>query len=404
MMNESIDKKIALFVMPNFYKHAKRMGGDRIEIFFNSDLFFSKVIIISIGDNSSRKQFGTLTVIELKTNNYRPRISYWFYKMFGYKCNFYKKVISIAREFKVDILIQRYGGIIVHGVPIVIAAKKLNLPSVVTVQNAYDESRFYSSHGFKRFARTIVEEPIERFVLANTNKIWIVSKYLSKYVSKYGDFNNKTTAIYNKTDERILYSIPKSSDKKVVDKIFSNIIFSDNVFLSVGRLIPQKNYEIMIKAFEYYLKLGNEGTYLIVGQGPELVKHQDYIKKNGLCKNIIIITDYLNIIQLGLLLKKSNALLFCSLFEGQGRVVYESLAFGTPVIGSDLGPIPEMLRHKSNGFLVNPFSIKDITRGLLEFTIEKKKYNSEFCQNSAKRFFIDHINKKEVTFYSEIFN
>jgi glycosyltransferase involved in cell wall biosynthesis len=37
-------------------------------------------------------------------------------------------------------------------------------------------------------------------------------------------------------------------------------------------------------------------------------------------------------------------------------VIFEALAAGVPVVGSDLGGIPEMVRHEENGLLVEPSS------------------------------------------------
>ena len=392
--------------MPDFYRHAERMGWNRIEDFYNPEQSFKEVIIISMGKNNSQKKIGTLTIINLTIANYHPRISYWMYTFFGVKCNFYNEVIKYSEEFKVNLIVQRYGGIIMHGMPVIIAAKELNLPSVITVQNSYDEDRLYSSGKTRRILRNLLETSIEKYVLLKATKIWIVSDFLNKYVSIYGNYRDKTTTIYNKTVDDFLYEKEKSEDIEVVNKIFSRIDITEqhNLFLSVGRLIPQKNYGKMIEAFQKYLNSGYDGIYIIIGQGVELEKQLKYIEENNLAKNIFIIEKYLNIRQLGILYRRVNALLFCSLSEGQGRVVYEALAFGTPVIGSNCGPIPEMLVHKKNGYLVNPNSVDEITNGLIDLSINKSNWDSGVCIQSAKKFFIDPINKQESEFYKSILN
>jgi glycosyltransferase involved in cell wall biosynthesis len=43
-----------------------------------------------------------------------------------------------------------------------------------------------------------------------------------------------------------------------------------------------------------------------------------------------------------------------SFFEGMGRVLLEAMAMGIPVIGSNVGGIPDLVRHGSEGLLVPP--------------------------------------------------
>ena len=51
---------------------------------------------------------------------------------------------------------------------------------------------------------------------------------------------------------------------------------------------------------------------------------------------------------------EASVLVIPSLSEGLGRVIFEAMACGTPVIGSRVGGIPELITDTVTGFLVPP--------------------------------------------------
>ena len=66
------------------------------------------------------------------------------------------------------------------------------------------------------------------------------------------------------------------------------------------------------------------------------------------------------------LLCRSRLLVVPSRSEPQGVVVLEALASGTPVIGSNVGGIPDMIRDGENGWLVRPQNSDDLRRAILK--------------------------------------
>jgi len=60
-----------------------------------------------------------------------------------------------------------------------------------------------------------------------------------------------------------------------------------------------------------------------------------------------------------------------SLAEAFGYVVMEALSCGTPVVGFDVGGIPDMISHKENGYLAKYKDAADVTTGI-QFCLKNK--------------------------------
>lgn len=60
-----------------------------------------------------------------------------------------------------------------------------------------------------------------------------------------------------------------------------------------------------------------------------------------------------------------------SLAEAFGYVIFEALNCGTPVVGFDIGGIPDMIKHKQNGYLAKYKDAEDIVEGIT-FCLQNK--------------------------------
>ena len=66
------------------------------------------------------------------------------------------------------------------------------------------------------------------------------------------------------------------------------------------------------------------------------------------------------------LYRRASAFVMPSLVEAFGVVFLEAMACGTPVIGTQVGGIPELIRHGENGLLVSPDNPVELAMAILE--------------------------------------
>ena len=164
-------------------------------------------------------------------------------------------------------------------------------------------------------------------------------------------------------------------------------------FLYVGTLSKYKGVHVLINAFK---KLEFDNIKLhIIGKG----KYKDELKKIASSDQRIIFHGFVPDEELMRLYQKANITVVPSIwYDNSPVVIYESLMNGTPVLGSRIGGIPELVEDGYNGFLFeagNADELKKVLENLIE-NPSKLKRLEEGAFESVKKYDMDeHIRNLE---------
>ena len=162
-------------------------------------------------------------------------------------------------------------------------------------------------------------------------------------------------------------------------------------FLYVGLLIPLKGVDLLLRAFASIAEAFPKAQLLIIGRAEDRQCAQSLAQQT---KELDLVSrvDFKEPLpqrELALQMAQSEALVLPSRSEGLGRVVFEAMACGTPVIGSRVGGIGEMILDGDNGLLFPSDDSEALAihlRWLLE-NPEQSDRMGERARNFAKRFF-----------------
>ena len=101
----------------------------------------------------------------------------------------------------------------------------------------------------------------------------------------------------------------------------------------------------------------------------------------------------------------ANIVIMPSLYESFGKVAIEAMACETPVIASNIGGLPEIIDHNSDGILVNVGSVEQIA-----LSVKKLLSDCEMTRTIGQRgrkkvlakFTWDKIAKRSLKYYNEL--
>jgi phosphatidylinositol alpha-1,6-mannosyltransferase len=143
------------------------------------------------------------------------------------------------------------------------------------------------------------------------------------------------------------------------------------VLLSVGRHVPRKKFDLVIKAVHTIKQSGSSLNlkYYLVGEGKETSNLKKLIKDLSL-ENEVILLGRISTEKRNKFFKLSDLFLMPSVtekdnIEGFGIVFLEANYFKVPVIGSATGGVVDAIINKKTGFLVIPNNLEDLIEKIL---------------------------------------
>ena len=182
---------------------------------------------------------------------------------------------------------------------------------------------------------------LTEFLMPRVSDHCVAVSRTTKYrlINLLGVRESKITVIPNGVDEALLRSRPTQKES--------------NTILYVGRLEPHKRVELLISAFKR-LRQDMACKLLIIGDGSQYRNLTGLVSREHL--DDVCFLGTLERQRLVHVLQSASVLVLPSLYEGQGIVLLEAMAAGTPVIAvsSTQSAVREVVIDGFNGLLADP--------------------------------------------------
>lgn len=137
------------------------------------------------------------------------------------------------------------------------------------------------------------------------------------------------------------------------------------LIVSVGRLIEKKGFPFLLQAAAILAGRGLQFELVIVGDGPLRDELERLVGGLGLRERVVF-AGQLTQEQLAHVYRRADVFCLASIVakdgdrDGLPNVILEAMAYGVPVVASNLSAIPEAIIHEETGLLVPPGSPSEL--------------------------------------------
>jgi N-acetyl-alpha-D-glucosaminyl L-malate synthase BshA len=241
------------------------------------------------------------------------------------------KMAEVGRERRLDVFHVHYA--IPHAITGFLAQEMLGpeAPRLITTLHGTDITLVGQDRSFFE---------ITRFGIERSQGVTAVSEFLKKMTVDEFEVRNPIEAIPNFVDLS-LYA-PRHRDRSALAGP------GDQVLLHVSNFRPVKRVVDVVRIFE---RVNREvpSVLLMVGEGPERASAQALARRLGVADRVRFMgrQDHIEDI-----LAMADVFLLPSELESFGLSALEAMASAVPVVGSDAGGLPEVVKHTETGFLL----------------------------------------------------
>jgi len=243
-------------------------------------------------------------------------------------------------------------GVMLSGYSAILLKRLFHIPVVLHIHGGDLNIYSSSSYLYKNIYDATVSESDK--IIVNSNDI------KNKLLSLTGVIEDKVTVLSPGVSYDIFYPI---DFKKLKSHQNSYNIDPDSIVLFfAGNAIKRKGLDILLTALSHLqIEQLNKITLIICSNGPEVEKTRNRLNQIPNLNNSTIFLNKVSQSELNILYNIATLFIFPSREEPLGLVGLEALACGTPVIGSNVGGIPEYI-NSDNGYLFDPNKPKDLSR------------------------------------------
>lgn len=261
-----------------------------------------------------------------------------------------------------------------------------NLCPVLNSNRKYDLSNLVFKIKKKYYSKNITVVAPSKWLknCASSSELF----YNSKVVNIPYALNNDIFKSYNKMDIRNLFKIRK--DKFIV--LFGAVNATGD---------KRKGYKYLKEAIELLIKNNIIDNLEIVVFGANHCKNIETSKVTY--RYIDKIDDEHKLAQI---YSMSDVFVIPSLEDNLPNTILESLSCETPVVGFNIGGIPDLVEHKVNGYLAKYKSAEDLAQGI--YWIYKNNKNNWLGKNGRDKIVKNYSNaviaKQYIDLYKSLLN
>jgi len=212
----------------------------------------------------------------------------------------------------------------------------------------------HSEHG-----RVLPDSPrrmtVQRWFLSFTDGAFAVSDRLRRdLVHHLRVPERRFEVIYNGVDEGRIANADRSRARQSLGATDGEIVIG-----SVGRLVPVKNYALLLRGFS---RVAGPVRLVLIGEGPERASLEALAATTGIAARTHLLGHREDVAEL---LVGLDIFVLPSFSEGMSNTVLEAMAAGVPIVASNVGGNSEIIQDGLSGLLFESENEPELTDRLV---------------------------------------
>lgn len=241
-----------------------------------------------------------------------------------------------VKEIKKYDLVLAYDYHIRNAIKLELACIRNKVPYIMNLDGAFIRKNF-------------LKNLIKRYLVTHASGYFASGSHAAEYFKYFGADESKIYYHpFTSLHEEEILKIPVSKKEKNIYKKKLGLP-SEKMVLTIGQFIYRKGFDILLEAWSK--ELDEKYTLVIVGGGEEEIQYKDYISKHGL--NNVYLVGFKQKKEIFKYYKAADLFVLPTREDIWGLVINEAMAFGLPVIATDmcLGAV-ELIENGVNGYIV----------------------------------------------------
>ena len=262
------------------------------------------------------------------------------------------KLAQVASEERLDIIHAHYA--VPHAVSAFLAKEILgeNAPKIVTTLHGTDITLVGADESFHR---------VTKFAIELSDGVTAVSNYLKDRTIREFSIERSIEVIYNFID----------TTRDVGDSECTRMHWApggERILMHASNFRTVKRPSDVIRVFDLVRKQV-PAKLLLVGEGPERLFVQQIAKELDLTPHVHFLGEQA---YLESLLSSADLFLLPSEQESFGLVALEAMSCGVPVIGSQVGGLPEVVVDGETGYLFPVGEVREMAAAAVDLLTSDK--------------------------------